>query len=194
MFSSGLLPCTGMFCIVLITTLRLYEISSIRGYALATSWCTFGGIGESTHTYIFDFKRNVDKNFGGKFFRGDFTWDVLFPVQKYLLTFHRTTRSYTVKENHIGSAVSSVLWYRQTDTVGSDPVIFLVFLNEVNLPFLRTYYCSFAAPWRNFTFYFGLTSGMFFFIIKLFLFINLLTEFEHVGLSKNIKYTTIKFF
>ena len=52
---------------------------------------------------------------GGIFSRGDFSWKVIgtLPKNSYIL---EIMRSYTVKENPINSAVSKILWYRQTYT------------------------------------------------------------------------------
>ena len=40
-------------------------------------------------------------------------------------------RSYPVKENHIGSAVTEILWYKQTDIESSCYFIIRVFLNLI---------------------------------------------------------------
>ena len=50
------------------------------------------------------------------FFRGDFSWKDGGTLFKIFRKFSRSMRSYTVKENHIGSVVSDILRCIQTDT------------------------------------------------------------------------------
>ena len=66
-------------------------------------------------------KKSITKFGLGNISRSDFTWKS--GRKKYLQTFPRPIKSYTVKVNNFGAAVSEILRNRQRVT---DPVVCLV--------------------------------------------------------------------